>query len=376
MFVKINRMQFLQTLSSAQAFVDRRSTAMPVLQMVHCYTQNDSLVIEATDLELSYRTHIACAVGQPGDVLFEPKRVSELLKVLLFEEISLRVNEQFWVCIQGVADDSAGMEYEIAGLSSDDFPVLPEAPIERSLPLSSALLKEMIDKTIFSVAVDSANMRTCLKGISVELAEGADGVRKLRMVSSDGTRLTLIDRQLSAPFEWRNIVLPKKGAMELRKLLDRHSDVRIVVERNFLFALDGSESIGIRLIDDKFPSYQRIIPQETAAPVEFDRNKLLSLLRRIVILADDLYYGVRAVFGDGYVDFELIQQETAKAKERLPMSGSYSGTLVFNGRFMLDILSSMQSSVVSLAIQGEKHPCVITGAQDEGFLALFMPIVL
>lgn len=377
---KIKRTDLLEPLSYAQNFIDKKTT-MSILKNILLYTKDNNLIIEATDLELSYQSKIACDVIEDGAILIDPKRIYELLKELPFQDVIFEENNNFWIKIKSETNKDAElseMEYEIAGLPAEDFPRFIVAQTDQYLTIDSNLLKEMIDKTLFCVASDDSKTKISLTGINFELIK-QDNTKIIRMVSSDSLRMSLIDKTIDTIFELEKpVIIPKKGAVELKKLLDRHKNINLSIQDKFLFILTDNENITIRLIDDRFPNYRTIIPEYKKPSIEIDRLNLLNSLKRLTILTNDVYDSIKMNLKDNIVELETLQSETGRAKESIPIKTDYSDftEIVFNGKFMMNILSVMKSKTINLFINNPKSPCVITGPEDEGFLSIFMPIIV
>lgn len=391
--LNVKRTDLLEALFYAQNFIDKKTT-MSILKNIILYTKNGKLIIEATDLEISYQVKICCDIIEEGSILLDPKRIYELTKELPFQNLIIEEKDNFWIKIKSDLSLSAEqtsidtdknketenseMEYEIAGLPADEFPRFVTAISEKYLSIESSLLKEMIDKTIFSTASDDSKTKLSLTGINFELIKEND-LRKIRMVSSDGLRMSLIDKNIDTDFELEKpIIIPKKGAIELRKILDRHESIDLFIQDKFFFILTENENITVRLIDDKFPPYRAIIPEYKGNSIKIDRLKFINTLKRLTILTTDAYASIKMKTNKNNIEFETLENETARAKETITVNvGNDNFTeIVFNGKFVLTILSVMKSKNINLTINNSKSPCLITGSEDEGFLSIFMPIII
>jgi len=376
----VKRTSLLEALSYAQNFIDKKTT-MSILKNILLYTNDDKLVIEATDLEISYQIKLSCDIKKEGSILLDPKKIYELTKELPFEDIKIEEKDNFWIKIKSENNttDSSEMEYEIAGLPADEFPRFIKYTNGKYLHIESSTLKEMIDKTIFSVASDDAKTKISLTGINFEIIN-ENSLKKIRMVSSDSLRLSLIDKIINSDFELEKpIIIPKKGASELKKILDKYQSINIAIQDKFIFILTENENITIRLIDDKFPPYRAIIPEyKNNNAIIIDRLKFLNSLKRLTILTNDIYDSIKIKLNKDILELETLQNETGRAKETIPVNVENANftEIVFNGRFVLNILSVMKSKNINLIINNSKSPCLITGSEDEGFLSIFMPIII
>lgn len=378
--LNVKRKNLLEALFYAQNFIDKKTT-MSILKNIILYTNNGKLIIEATDLEISYQIKIYCDIIEEGSILLDPKKIYELTKELPFQDLTIEEKDNFWIQIKSDKNketENSEMEYEIAGLPADEFPRFVTTTNEKYLSIESSLLKDMIDKTIFSTASDDSKTKLSLTGINFELIK-EDNLKKIRMVSSDSLRMNLIDKNINTDFELEKpIIIPKKGAIELRKILDRHDSINISVQDKFFFISTENENITVRLIDDKFPPYRSIIPENKSNSIEIDRLKFINTLKRLTILTSDAYDSIRMKVNKNIIEFETLENEIARAKETIPINKEISDVIeiVFNGKFILNILSVMKSKNINLTINNIKSPCLITGSEDEGFLSIFMPIII
>lgn len=378
--LNVKRTDLLEALSYAQNFIDKKTT-MSILKNIILYTKDGKLIIEATDLEISYQTKIYCDIIEEGSILLDPKRIYELTKELPFQNLTIEESSNFWIKIKSDKDketETSEMEYEIAGLPADEFPRFVTAVSEKYLSIESSLLKDMVDKTIFSTASDDTKTKISLTGINFELIK-KDNLKKIRMVSSDSLRMSLIDKTIDTDFELEKpIIIPKKGAIELRKILDRHEVINVFVQDKFFFILTENENITIRLIDDKFPPYRSIIPEQKGNSIEIDRLKFINTLKRLIILTSDDYNSIKMKTNKNIVELETLENETARAKETISVNTENFDfiEIVFNGKFVLNILSVMKSKNINLTVNNSKSPCLITGSEDDGFLSIFMPIII
>lgn len=378
--LNVKRTELLEALSYAQNFIDKKTT-MSILKNIILYTNNGNLIIEATDLEISYQTKISCDIIEEGSILLDPKKIYELIKELPFQNITIEENDNFWIKIKSDKNteiENSEMEYEIAGLPAEEFPRFVTAVNGKYLSIASSLLKDMIDKTIFSVASDDSKTKISLTGINFELIKEGN-LNKIRMVSSDSLRMNLVDKTIDTDFELEKpIIIPKKGAIELKKILDRYESINLFIQDKFLFVLTEKENITIRLIDDKFPPYRSIIPENEGNSIEIDRLKFINTLKRLTILTTDVYDSIKMKTNKNIIELETLENETARAKETIPINTEHADfiEIVFNGKFVLNILSVMKSKNIKLTINNSKSPCLITGSDDEGFLSIFMPIII
>ena len=377
--VEVDKKEITPVLSMVQSIVDKK-TIMNIINNVLITAEDGGLSIEATDLEISYRTRIKADVKEPGSITVSAKKIYEIIRELQTDLVKIEEIENNWMRIY--VDDKA--EYKIAGLPPDDFPKFRGFSEEGFVSLNSDLIKELITKTIYSVSYD--DRKYALSGILMEIGkpEESEGLYRIAMVSSDGHRLSLIERQIEIPeglpseMEDLSIIIPRKGAAEIKKFCDVSENINLKVEENFLYCTAADNQLTIRLIDGTFPDYKAIIPEEQKNIISFNRLEVLGAIRRISILSSDAAFrGVKISIDGSVMELESLDKKMGQASET--MTVSYQGepmVVAFNAKYIEDTLKIMKSETAFFIIKDEDSPCIIKGSDDEGFLALVMPMSL
>ena len=377
--IEVKKEAIVPALSMVQSIVDKK-TIMNIINNVLIYTEDNRLFLEATDLEISYKTSVEANVKEQGSLTVNARKLYEIIKEIQSDQINIDETENNWIKI--IVEDKA--EYMIAGMPSDDFPRFREYSKTDFFNIKSEILSDLITKTIYSVSYD--DKRYALSGILTEFKKKMRGDGELQgyeisMVSSDGHRLSLAKRDLDpeniqGDFIESSIIIPRKGANEIKKFCDISEDISFMVEDDFLYCLSGDNQLIIRLIDGTFPDYQAIIPQESTRIISFDRNDMLGALRRISILSSDLAFrGVKIMIEGKRMHLESIDRKVGQASENIDIA--YEGEpmkVAFNAKYIEDTLKIMRSPTVQFIINDEDSPCVIKGNDDTGFLSLIMPM--
>ncbi len=374
--VVVNKDLIVGPLQKVQSIVDKK-TIMNIINNVFIYTDDENLFLEATDLEISYRGKIPCEIIQQGAVTVNSRQLFEIVRDFPSSQIEFKEDENCWVTI-GAGEKA---EYKIGGLPPDDFPKFRHVSSENYVDIPSKTLKTLIDKTIFSASFD--DKKFALSGIFVQqIVEGADENKTslLRMVSSDGHRLSLMESEIDAEnldLE-RGIILPRKGAQEIKKIIEDNEIARFGVDEKFCFVNSGEDQLVIRLIEGTFPDYRVIIPDERERFFIFRKDLVYNALKRISVLcSDNVFRGVKASVRPDAMEIESLDKNIGEAREIVEIS--YEGEpfeIAFNAKYMMDALSVMDSDEVVLTVNNAESPCLLTGEKDEGFLGLIMPMQL
>ncbi len=366
----VKKTDFLNPLAKIQGIVDKKST-MAITNNVLIYSNETYLFIEATDLEVSYRNKIPCSIIEKGSISVNARKLYEIVKESPFEDIYFEEDQKIRLIIRSAKE----AEYKIGGLAPDDFPKFREIDSQNFITIDSSIFKKMIEKTIISASFD--NTKYSLASIYLEEEVKEEGTQ-IRMVSSDAHRLSLVERiipekglRLDSP-----IIIPRKGAQEIRKLIEGYEKLIFGVDGKFCFVICGDDNLVIRLVDGKFPDYHSIIPKEKKRWFNFDRLEVFSSLKRISIFSSDTTFrGVKLTIKKNLMKIESLYKEIGEAMEIINID--YSGEpfkIAINGKYLMDALSVMESDKVEFIVNSVNSPCILTGKKDIGFLAAIMPM--
>ncbi|MGB9712374.1 MAG: DNA polymerase III subunit beta [Dissulfurimicrobium sp.] len=367
----VKKNNLLNPLYNTQSIVDKKTT-MNIINNVLIYSKNNELFIEATDLELSYKNKILCSVIEEGSITVNAKKFYEIVKEFPDEEINIEELPNLWLKISSLDK----IEYKIAGLPAEDFPKFKYINTENSITIETSLLKEMIEKTIFSTSLDDKKIN--LSGIYLEQFK-QNNKNILRMVSSDGHRLSLIDKYIDDDVDLNiesGIIIPRKGAQEIKKITENHNTISLGIDEKFCFVKADNEYLAIRLIDAKFPNYKSIIPQQNINTIIIDKDYFFNVLKRVIILSSDSEFNaVKFSVYNSKMKIESIVKEIGEVYEFLDIEyNNEPFEIALNAKFLMTLLMVMKSKKIKLIINTPESPCIIKGDDDEGFLSLIMPM--
>src|SRR5487761_732810 len=256
------REDLLAPLQSVIGVVERRQT-MPVLANVLLSARDNRLAITGTDLEVELVAATKVGLEQPGDITVPGRKLLDILRAL-----------------------PEGVSVTLATLPAAEFPVVEEINASQTLSLPQGEFRRLIDKTHFSMA--QQDVRYYLNGLLSETQE-----RALRAVATDGHRLALCEMALSSPAKSGQVILPRKGVLELQRILGSEGEVGLAIGSNHVRAQIGDIRFTSKLIDGRFPEYGRVIPSSPAKLVQADRELLRHALQRTAILSNEKYRGIR-----------------------------------------------------------------------------------
>lgn len=369
---KTNRKQFLDAISWTQSVVERKTT-MPVLSNTLLEAKNGKVHVTATDLEVGVITQADANILQEGKFCVLAKSLYDLIKEFPSEEIHIKKKDQNRLEIS-----SEKSQFKIAGLPPEEFPNLPVIDEKNSYSLPANGLKEMLDKTSFAISSDES--RYNLHGVYLEKVDE----NGLRMVATDGHRLSYVERELSQKIELeKGVIVPKKGVYELKRLVgssdsveqDNNDLVGLVIDGRNLIAKRRGVTLVSRLVDGDFPDYQAVIPKKQDKYLIVDKDSLVGALRRVSVLVSDKTRGIKFSLSNGTLELSASNPDLGEAREEL--SADYKGerlNIGFNARYFLDVLAVLKDEKVIIEINGESGPSVIRSEFDRGFLSVIMPM--
>ena len=369
MELTVRRKDLLPELQLIQGIIERKNT-IPILGNILIRAEEDGVIqLLATDLEVGLRSQSNASVVKSGSITIPAKKLYEIIKSLPETEIQIKEGVKGSVMIS--ADR---FESRMQTLPKEDFPTLPDIPNETPVKLPRAGLREMVNKTQF--AVTGEDTRYFLNGALFLLQPG-----KMQLVATDGHRLALVETErenVVGEAEKAQVILPKKTLWELSRLLtEGDKPVEYVAGENHLFFnVDGRQLIS-RVIDAQFPAYERVVPTGNDKTIEFDRDRVTSVVKRVSLLSSERSQAVKLQISSNQLGITSSSPEVGEATESLAIE--YSGEEVeicFNAKYVLDFLAVADSDTVQLLLKDETSQAVMKPAGSEGcdYTYVIMPM--
>lgn len=360
----INVETILERLGFIQGIAERRAT-MPVLSHVLISALKNEVKLSATDLETTMSARCQAEVLKAGSLSLPARKLFEIINELPSERVEFEEIGNHWVQIK-----SSSATFKIAGLPSEDFPVIPGTSTEDLFTVKSSVIDDMISKTIFAVSPDE--LRRNLSGIYFE----RDGERNIKLVATDGHRLSVVEGEVDSDIKLQqSVLIPKKGVSELRKLLRIGEDIKIGCGKNFFIADGDGIVLIVRLIDAEFPDYTQVIPRSTKNKFQVGKEEFLSALRRVSILSSEKTKSVRMTISRSGMTLLSVSPEIGEAKEVVPVNYSGDDTeLGFNARYIMDVLEVISEQTVEVGITDELSPAIIKPVGMDNFISVIMPM--
>ncbi len=365
--VKTQRDMLLGPLQSVSGIVEKRHT-LPILSNVLLEKKGDNLTFLATDIEIQITTSTTVASGD-GDsaVTVGARKLQDILRSLPESvEITLNLEEKR---LQVKAGKS---RFSLQTLPADDFPRMAISDTDpRSITVTQKQFRHLLGQTQFSMAAQ--DVRYYLNGLLL-LVEGSE----LRAVATDGHRLAFSSMSLgeAVSLPRQELILPRKTVLELNRLLaDSEDPLQIDMASNQICFKFGSISLVSKLIDGKFPDYERVIPSSLKNVVALNRTTLLQSMVRAAILTNEKFRGVRMVLTPGSLKIMAANAEHEEAQEEIEVD--YSGDSIdvgFNVGYLLDVLNNASSEMVEWGFNDANSSALLTIPGNERFKYVVMPM--
>lgn len=366
---KIEKNDFLQGLTKVQGITGRK-TNIPITSNVLISAEKTHVSLLATDLEIAFQGSYKADVSAEGSTAVPSRKLYEIIRDFPSNIVRVKELENKWIQI---ADKK--VEYDIVGMVPDEFPDLPNVEGVELFEIDAGVLKNMIEKTIYAVLADEG--RAHLAGVFFETIMQGD-VKTLRMVSTDGHRLSRIDQSMETGEDFvlkEGVIVPKSGVVEVLKLLEGGKKIQIGFKDNNFIVNRDLERLIIRLIEGEFPDYELVIPKKKTGELRVKKEDFLMMLKRMSILSSDKYRSVRFKIDKGQIETTTTNPEIGESREVIPVV--YTGEMIdigFNPRYFIDAISTMKSDEIVIKLSDEATPCILEGEKDPGFLGVIMPM--
>ena len=363
MNLRAARDTLLKPLQAVIGVVERRQT-MPILSNVLLVARNGQLAVTATDLEVELVAEAEVAVEAGGEITVSGRKLLDICRALPDgSDVDISVSGEKLVVRSGRS------KFSLATLPAAEFPTVEDIKAGQTITVDRAVLSRLIEKTHFSMA--QQDVRYYLNGMLLET-----GGQHLRAVATDGHRLALCEAVIDgASLDEQQVIVPRKGVLELQRLMDGEGALDLELGANHVrIQLDGIRFTS-KLIDGRFPEYDRVIPKESANQLTADKASLRGALQRTAILSNEKYRGIRLIIRDSGVVIQAHNPEQEEAEEELEVS--YSGEDIeigFNVNYLLDALGAVDGEEVMLSVQDSNSSCLIRqpGNNDGKFVVMPM----
>ncbi|HKJ88537.1 MAG TPA: DNA polymerase III subunit beta [Gammaproteobacteria bacterium] len=362
----ISRDSLLRPLQTVSGVVEKRQ-GMSVLSNILVEMRDQDLWLTGTDLEVELRARAEPANGEGGEVTLPARKFVDLCRTLPEgAELEVKVEEGRALIRSGRT------RFTLATIEAAEFPNMDAVAGGFELELEQQELRRLIEQTQFAMA--QQDVRYYLNGLLLEV----DG-KRVRTVATDGHRLAICDleRELAGADE-RQVIIPRKGVVELGRLVgDSDEPCKLVLNSSFIKVEAGDVTLTSKLIDGRFPDYERVIPQDGGKVIRADRETLRQALVRTAVVSNEKYRGIRLQLEENRLVATVNNPEQEEAVEEVEVE--YQGEpfeIGFNVGYLLDALGAIREETVELSLTDANSSCLIKGVEDTSSRYVVMPMRL
>ena len=366
MRLKTQKEELLKPLQQTVGVVERRQT-LPILGHVLLDAANDRVTVTATDLEVELMAQFQHPGVETGRVTLPARKLLDIVR-------SLPDGCELEMLLEGeraVLRTAAG-RFTLAPLDAQDFPALGDIEFETEFSIKQGALLHLLERTHFAMA--QQDVRYYLNGLYIETDEG-----RMNAVATDGHRLAICETaKVTTEDAQSEVIIPRKGVQELLRLPE-HDDtpVRVHLASSHVSVSGADFRFTSRLIDGRFPNYERVIPTISGPPLTADRLLLRDALARAAILSNEKYRGVRLKVAENALELLAHNPENEAAEEHLEVE--YQGPsfeIGFNVNYLLEALGAIRGERVELYLFDSNTSCLLLDAKDDSCRYVVMPMRL
>ncbi len=364
MNIQINRETLLKPLTSVTSIVEKRHT-LPILSNLLLEVRQNKIHLTATDLEMQISLTVDSATTGDFSTTLSAKKLLDICRSLPDNaDINMNTTES------RITLKAAKSRFNLQTLPAADYPVMTKTQGTATLVvLAQRELKDLLKQVEFAMA--QQDIRYYLNGLLFEIA-----ANKLNIVGTDGHRLSFTSTELKQNYEKQDVILPRKTVVELIKLLDDSDDeVQIELASNQVNFNFANLKLISKVIDGKFPDYNRVIPVGHQNTFSVERLNVLLAMQRASILSNEKYRGIRMVLSNNNLKLISTNSDQEEAEEELEIN--YSGDALdigFNVTYLIDVLTNTNSDQANFSFADANSSCLITIPNNPNYKYVVMPM--
>ena len=343
------------------------NTTLPVLNNILLKAEGKRLHFSSTNLEVAIQYFVPAEVKNEGAITIPAKLLSSYIGLLKDEKIEISLLEGETILLK-----SPSSQTKIKGINASEFPVIPKIEKENTIKVDTKELETAIAQTVFSASTNTS--RPVLAGVLFDVNKD-----EVKIVATDSYRLaekTLkIKEKTSVTIQ---CIVPARTVMELGKILSKaeEKEVEINISKNQVLFVVGDVQLMSRLIEGKFPPYEKIIPKETKTKLEVLSEEMANVVRRVSLFARENNNSIKlSATNDGKLS--VSTDETKVGEEKAEMNVKIEGEnnkIALNAQYLLDVLNFVQSEKVMLEVDDKLSPAVVKSAKDKDYVYIIMPL--
>lgn len=356
-----------KVLQQLSGVVERRQT-LPILGNILVKAEDELITLVSTDLEVELIVKLSCEIDADGETTIPAKKWLDICKNLP-NDVTVTISQKD----DRVTLQAGRSRFTLSTLPSTEFPMIEEMTTHISLDLKQDELKAALNATHFSMAYQ--DVRYYLNGLMMEMTTD-----RLRSVATDGHRLAMKDlaANIDVDEEGKQVIVPRKGVLELMRLLcDSDDEISVIIGSNHIRLISGDMTFTSKLVDGRFPDYQRVMPEGGSNILLADKEPLRQTLTRVAILSNEKYRGIRMILRNDNLQFKAHNPEQEEAEDEINVE--YSGDeleMGFNANYLLDAVNAVTSEQVKIILTDSNSSCLIQASDDDSSNYVVMPMRL
>lgn len=372
--IVMSRDELSRALASATGACDKKGSIPMLAHIMFRSNGTDAVDVIGSDMEQTFCGTYDAQIISSGEICIPYDGAGKWVKQASNETVRMKEEANQWLHFT-----SGKAKMKLACLEARDFPSVITPDGYREMIIDSTTLHEMIRLTLFSVATDDS--RYGLNGAYLEQLSETD----IRMVSTDGHRLSLANRRLQSPalLTGEGVLLSRKGAQGVQKLCEefKGTDVRVLVGKNIATFCFNRQQYSTRLLEGDFPDYRQVMPARYQRRIITNREMLISSIKRACVLSNEKTHSLRfSLKKNAHEQFELVlsasdpdRGETSEVVDLIQMDGSEMA-VGFNGKYCIEALSAMGDEDIVMEFGDALHPCVIREVTGDSMQFIVMPM--
>ncbi|NLN60299.1 MAG: DNA polymerase III subunit beta [Deltaproteobacteria bacterium] len=369
----IKREVLLDGLQKTLGIVEKKTT-LPILSNILLEAEDGLIKVVATDREISLVARYEASVTEAGKTTLSAKKLYEIVREIWGEEVHVSMDSRNIVTLT-----CQKTVYRIMGISADDYPSVVAEENIPLYPVSGNLLKEMVRKVYSAMSTDE--LRRNLNGIFLQIEKNSEGVT-IRMVSTDGHRLSMVHKNLDAT-EFLDVpagvILPRKGIGEIRKLVESDPEhVSIGLMGQMFIVRTTNVMLKVSLVNAEYPDYKRVIPTETGTVLFLPRDDFLHALRRMwVVVSSEEFRTVLLTIYENRMVLQSQHADVGEAREEIDVS--YDGEKLevgYNADYLMDAIEVVDGETIAFELGSGRKPGIVRSAGQDDYSCVVMPLII
>ncbi len=355
MKIEINKSLLEQVLAQMQPFLEKKDLSQ-ITSHVYLEASENELLIKATDYETGLKTTITdVKVINPGNATANGKKLLDIIRILKEGEVTLSTLDDTLQITQSHS------KFKLPMFDANEYPKFPAIDALPQIDIKAGEFISSLKK--ITPAIDTNNPKFELNGALIDIKED-----KINFVATDTRRLAIVTLEQTMEKSF-NLIIPKKAIIEIQKLF--FDDISMYYDETYLIIKSGSYLFFTKLINGKFPDYERIIPKSLNYKLALPKDKMVEAIKQITIVSNE----IKLTFLKDRIIFKSLSQENIEAQTELEVATPFEEKFVMavNSRYILDFLNNIETNSFEMGINEAELPFVLT---SENFTTIVMPIVI